>query len=122
MDTLPAFGPAEAKFNMAVATLNRINELLIDCNAYARSCDVIGWRSALWSLSREAHNYMKKNDITTNERYILNAYQRKFIDKKRKDYAMGICDGWERFLRGILRPLLMAETRRPEFAMAEKTY
>lgn len=74
----------EIPFNMAIKTLERIHNLLIDCALYAVNNNIIAYKKNLYELYKESNPHLNKGEKETacKKWALLDAYEIKIKDER----------------------------------------
>jgi hypothetical protein len=102
----------KSEFNSAIAFLNRINLLVSIADSSAMKLDMSGWYHSLLVLNRELSNYMKAEELKSNNLFIerLKKPMSDYLNIKKmrglvpiKDDLYWTLNDYEIFLRRIFK-------------------
>lgn len=89
-------GGEGSKFNSAIADLERMHNLLLECNLYSRRGDDNNWCRALNALYREIATYLNPSEMTELQQYRVQAVPN---DPKAKNLVRAKLDNFELKIR-----------------------
>lgn len=85
----------ETKFNMSLAILERINNILNDTAVFSSHQELDSWFDLLLTLKREVSYLLKQTEETTNSTHITGIMPLYFEYKKLKQRKIGWNKFWE---------------------------
>ena len=116
------------KFNMAISTLMRLDQLLKNCAYYSTGGDLLGWNESLLTLRRNIFPFIKDTQIKHIEELFKKVNSKRWLCRNKKqtqvipgeiDRVWGILDELEIYIQMAMKDagLLMPKSDDPRFAL-----